>query len=214
MRNERGERRGARQGVAASLILNCGIEQRLAGAGQQVAVGVGVAERRGALGGERIVSAAVGGGLLELDTGHAGGGQKLLYGGLQLDGIVHLDGDFPGGQGQERAILRHGDFAAERGSQIVAQIHADQGLYIGKVLRKSRVGLLHGHDLVNDGGGLLHGGGPCQGGLRRNEVQRSERGGRGQPGCNARARPVEDDRGARFGGAGVAGLLHHEILHV
>ena len=38
--------------------------------------------------------------------------------------------------------------------------------------------------------------------------------GDGQPGSDAGTLAVEDERGARFGGAGVAGLLHHEILHV
>jgi hypothetical protein len=59
---------------------------------------------------------------------------------LQLHRVVDLDRDFPGGQRQQRTILRHGDFAAQRGSQIVAQIHAQQRLDFGQVLRERRVG--------------------------------------------------------------------------
>ena len=62
--------------------------------------------------------------------------------------------------------------------------------------------------------GLLGGGGPSEGGLRRNEIQRAQGRRSGQPGCDASTLAIEDDGGAGFGGARIGGLLHHEVLHV
>ena len=57
-------------------------------------------------------------------------------------------------------------FAAQGGSQVVAKVHTEQRLDFGQVLLEGGVGLLHAHNFIDDGSGLLYCGGPGQGGLR------------------------------------------------
>ncbi len=174
---------GFRERVACLPVLNCSHKQLMVGRDEPVAVDKGpVRFPRQLVGFERVERICAGQVKLGVER------HIFLYCRLQAIGVVDFSGNFPAWHREQRSIERHRNFASERAGHLGFQFGVGLNLH-------------HFCNVIHDEGRALEKHRRRERGIRRNEIERTHRSRRGEPGCDALPLFIEGDGGAVFSAA-------------